>query len=93
MFITYFIIKDTARFEFIPQGQTVNKDCRVEMLNLCIQKGLNFGPTIEFSTTTVLRLAKSSLSSSFWPIGRLVKWNIHPVSMIWLRMTSGYFQK
>jgi hypothetical protein len=32
MLITLFDIKGTVRFEFIPQGQTVNQDYRVEML-------------------------------------------------------------
>jgi len=33
------------------------------------------------------------LLSSLWSINGLLKWNTHPVSLIWLRMTSGYFQK
>jgi len=34
-----------------------------------------------------------SLSSSFWPKNRLLKWNTHLTSLIWIRMTSGCFQK
>jgi hypothetical protein len=33
------------------------------------------------------------LSSSFWPKNWLLKWNTHPVPLIWLHMTSGFTQK
>jgi hypothetical protein len=44
--ITFFNIKCIVHFEFISQGQTVNQASYVEMLKLCIEKGLNFGPVI-----------------------------------------------
>jgi len=53
--ITFFNIKCIVHFEFISQGQTVNQASYVEMLKLCIEKGLNFGPVIWFSTMTVLQ--------------------------------------
>jgi hypothetical protein len=84
MLITFFAIKGIVHLEFIPQGQTVNQAHYVETMKLCVERGLNFDPTIGFSITTMLQLTRHTLSSSFWPKNRLLKWNTHPIPLIWL---------
>jgi len=97
MLITFLDIKDTVYFEFITQGQTLNRDCYVEIRKRVHEavrrKGLNFGPTIGFSTMTLLQVTGRSLSTSLWPWNRLLNWNTYPTTLIWLRVTSGCFQK
>jgi len=95
--ISFYVIKDIVHFEFIPQGQTVNRAYYMEILKrLCVavhRKGLNFGPSIGLSTMTMLQFRRRSLSSSLWLINPLLRRNTHPITMIWFLMTSDCFQK
>jgi len=36
-------------------------------MKLCIEKGLNFGPMIKFTTIIVSQFTRNSMLSSFWP--------------------------
>jgi hypothetical protein len=66
MLITFFDIKGIIHFEFIPQGQTVNRAYYMEILKrllmLCIEKGLNFIVMIGSSIVTMLQLRRRFLS-------------------------------
>jgi hypothetical protein len=59
--INFFDIKGTVHFGFIPQSQTVNQTYCAELMKLCIEKGLNFGPTIGFFTMTMIQLTRRSV--------------------------------
>jgi len=77
---------DKARNLVHSNRPTINQAYYVEILRqlhgaVC-RKGLNFGPTIRF--TTMLQLTRCSLLGSFWPKYQLLKWNTHPVTLIWL---------
>jgi hypothetical protein len=94
--ITVFDIKGTVHFEFIPQDQTAKLimwKYRSGYVKPCVEKGLNFGQTIEFSTITMIQLTRRFLSLSFWPKNRLLKWNTHHVPLTWIQMNSCRFQK
>jgi len=81
-------VKSIIYFEFIPQGYTINHTYFMEILRqlheAVLRKGLNFGPVMGISTTTVLQLTRCSMPSSFWTRNQLLKWNTHTVSLIWV---------
>jgi hypothetical protein len=61
---TFFDIKGTVHFEFIPQGQStklIRRKYRSVYMKLCVKKGLNVGPTIGFLTVTLLQLASKMI--------------------------------
>jgi hypothetical protein len=75
------LIKATVHFEFIPQGQTVNQAYYVEILKLCVEKGLNFGPTIGLSTMTMIQLTRHYLKHFLDP--KIHWWNGIPTPFPW----------
>jgi hypothetical protein len=97
LLIIFFGIKGILHFDFILQGQTVSQSYYLEIFKWLLEavhrKSLNFGPTIRFSTMTMLQFTRRFLPSSFWPKNPLLKWNTHPILLIWLRITSGSFRK
>jgi hypothetical protein len=81
MLITFFDIKGIVRFEFIPQGQTVNQAYYAEIVKrLC--EAVHRKRLQLWSNNWILHHdnapAHKALSSSFWPKIPLLKWKTHP---------------
>jgi hypothetical protein len=93
MLITLFGIKVIIRFEFIPQGQTVNQAYCVKILKRlheAVRRKVNDwilhhdnAPYHKALSVKQFVTQKSITEME----------NIHTVPLIWLRMTSGSFQK
>jgi hypothetical protein len=80
MIITFFYINGIVHFEFIPQGQTVNQAYYGEILKLLHKAVCRKSPEL-------WQLTRHSLSSNSWSINQLLKWNSHPIPLIWLQIT------
>jgi hypothetical protein len=91
MLITFFNIKGIIHFEFLPQGQTFNEAYYVEILKQLHDALCSKWPE-PWHISWILHhdnaSAHRTLSSSLWTRSRLLKWNTHPLPLIWLWMTS-----
>jgi hypothetical protein len=71
VFITFFDIKGIVHFEFILQGQTINRIVMWKYwssyLKLCVEKLLNCSQTVEFSIMTMFQLTRHSVKQFLTP--------------------------
>jgi hypothetical protein len=63
-----------------------------DYMKLCIERILNFGPVIWFPPSQCPS-SEGSLCRAFSVWSQLLKWNTHPIPLIWLQMISGCFPK
>jgi hypothetical protein len=85
--ITFFNIKHTVHFEFSPKGQKVKQVYYVK-LSKRLHEDVRRKRTEHWPNEWIFHhdTAPAHMALS-------VKWNSHPTTIIWLRMTSGCFQK
>jgi hypothetical protein len=74
--IIFFIIKGIVRFEFIPRGHLCEA-LRRKRPELCPNNWF-----LHHDSAPAHKVL--SLSGSFWPKNLLLKWNTHPLPLIWL---------
>jgi hypothetical protein len=94
---TFFDITVTVHIESIPQGQAVNKAYYVEILTrfreAVRRKIPELWPKYWILHHDYAAVHKELPVKHFVPKNTFFKLNTHPISLIWLRMTSGCFQK
>jgi hypothetical protein len=92
----FFDIMGIVQTESILQGQTANQDYYVEILKR-LREAVHRKGSKHWSNDWILHHdnapAHKTLSSSFWPKNRLLKWTTHTIPLIWLRRAPGCFQK
>jgi len=93
MLITFFVIKGTVHFEFIPQGQSTKLMWKYwsSCMMLYVKKDMNF-ILIGFFTMTMLQLTMHSVKQ-FLAQRSVTEMEHSPCSLIWLQRTSECFQK
>jgi hypothetical protein len=81
MLITFFNMKGTVHFEFIPQGQTINQAYYIEVLkqlsDVICRKKPELSSTIGFSNITRLHFIRSALKGQYIR-GRIQKFSDWP---------------
>jgi len=86
MLITFFNIMGTVHSEFNPQGRTVKQGYYVEILKQLCETVHRKRPELRPNDWILHHdnaPAHKVLSSSFWPKNQLLKWNTHPILLIW----------
>jgi hypothetical protein len=95
--ITSLHIKGTVHFEFIPQGQTVNRTYHMEILKRLREAMPRKGPEL-WPNDWILHQDSASAHKAlsvkqFRAQNSITEMERPLVPLIWLRMTSGCFQK
>jgi hypothetical protein len=62
-------------------------------VKICVEKSLELLPNDWIPQHDNAPAHKAPSVKQFLAKNRLLKWNTHPIPLIWLRMTSGCFQK